>query len=143
MTNRQFVETALNIANNYSTIYAIGTIGNPVTATLISQKAKQYPNWYTATIQSKLKLVVGKNYFAFDCVGMIKSVLWGWTGDNTKSNGGAVYQSNGVPDMETGLRLNVRRSGKTKYRLQRATATKQDIIAVIGRSTESHLISNM
>jgi len=36
--------------------------------------------------------------FGFDCVNLIKSVLWGWTGDKTKSYGGAKYATNGVPD---------------------------------------------
>ena len=37
--------------------------------------------------------------FGFDCVCLIKGILWGWTGDRTKQYGGAVYCSNGVPDV--------------------------------------------
>ena len=36
--------------------------------------------------------------FAFDCVNLGKAILWGWTGDLTKTNGGAVYGTNGCPD---------------------------------------------
>jgi hypothetical protein len=32
-------------------------------------------------------------------VGLVKGVLWGWNGDESKSYGGAVYASNGVPDI--------------------------------------------
>ena len=37
--------------------------------------------------------------FGFDCVCLIKGVLWGFNALPTKAYGGAVYQSNGVPDM--------------------------------------------
>lgn len=38
--------------------------------------------------------------YEFDCVCYIKSILWGW--DNKKSgHGGAIYGSNGVPDITT------------------------------------------
>lgn len=37
--------------------------------------------------------------FGFDCIGLIKAILWGWSGDFSKTYGGAVYQSNGVNDI--------------------------------------------
>ena len=36
--------------------------------------------------------------YGFDCVCLIKGVLWGWNGNAAKPYGGAVYASNGVPD---------------------------------------------
>lgn len=37
----------------------------------------------------------------FDCVILIKALLWGWCEDKTPySHGGAVYLSNGVPDVD-------------------------------------------
>lgn len=38
--------------------------------------------------------------FEFDCVCLIKSILWSWNGTRAK-HGGAVYGSNGVPDIGT------------------------------------------
>lgn len=35
----------------------------------------------------------------FDCVCLLKAILWGWNADLTKKHGGAVYKSNGVPDI--------------------------------------------
>ncbi len=35
----------------------------------------------------------------FDCVCLIKGILWGWNGDFSKKRGGAVYKSNNVPDI--------------------------------------------
>lgn len=37
--------------------------------------------------------------FGFDCVCLIKGVLWGWSGDDSKTYGGAGYAVNGVPDV--------------------------------------------
>lgn len=35
----------------------------------------------------------------FDCSGVIKAVLWGWSGNKNALYGGAAYCSNGVPDI--------------------------------------------
>lgn len=44
------------------------------------------------------------NKWQWDCIGLIKSILWGWVGDESKYHGGGVYASNGVPDTtEKGL----------------------------------------
>ena len=37
--------------------------------------------------------------YGFDCVCLIKGVLWGWNGNAAKPYGGAAYASNGVPDL--------------------------------------------
>ena len=43
----------------------------------------------------------GKQW-GFDCVCYIKAILWGWNNDKSKPRGGgAVYASNGVPDIGT------------------------------------------
>lgn len=98
MTNKDLVAKLLDIVNNYKTIYAYGTWGQVLTNDIINSKTKQYSWWYTTAKQNELRNLVGKGYYVFDCVGMIKAVLWGWKGDGTR-NGGAVYQSNGVPDV--------------------------------------------
>lgn len=37
--------------------------------------------------------------FGFDCVNLIKGILWGWCGDASKNYGGASYKSNDVADV--------------------------------------------
>lgn len=37
--------------------------------------------------------------YGFDCVCLIKGVLWGWNGNASKTYGGAGYAVNGVPDI--------------------------------------------
>lgn len=98
ITNKEFVEKAMDIAENYNTVYMWGTFGHVVKDSLIESKAKQYPERYSDSRQSSLEKLVEKNYWGFDCVGLIKGILWGWNGNRAKSYGGAVYQANGVPD---------------------------------------------
>lgn len=99
MTARELAEKAADIAKNHNTVYMWGVFGAPVTESVIAGKAKQYPNWYTASRQAAFRKLIGKGYFGFDCVCLIKAILWGWNGDSSKSYGGAVYASNGVPDI--------------------------------------------
>ena len=99
MTARELVEKASDIAKNRNTVYMWGVFGAPVTESVIAGKAKQYPSWYSAAKQADFRKLIGKGYFGFDCVCLIKAILWGWNGDSSKSYGGAVYASNGVPDI--------------------------------------------
>lgn len=39
--------------------------------------------------------------YNFDCVILIKAILWGWNGDKNHAHGGAIYGSNGVYDDNT------------------------------------------
>ena len=97
-----FLSILKSIATTQKTVYAWGMFGSTITKDTVQGKAKQYPYWYT---QSKLQSVFAPLYgidppaWGFDCVGLVKAVLWGWSGDESKSYGGAVYASNGVPDI--------------------------------------------
>lgn len=99
MKNTEFVELLKSVANNYKTVYANGMFGQPITKSIVEQKAKQLPKWYGKNNKENILALVGKGYFGFDCVCLIKGLLWGWNGDPSKSNGGAIYCSNGVPDI--------------------------------------------
>ena len=99
MKAKVLVEKAVDIAKNYNTVYMWGVFGAPVTESVIAGKTKQYPSWYTSAKQAAFRKLIGKGYFGFDCVCLIKGILWGWDGDQSKSYGGASYTSNGVPDI--------------------------------------------
>lgn len=107
MNNKEFAVKALDIAENYKTVYANGMFGSLVTEPIIAQKAGQLPGWYTTTRQTALRSLIGKGYFGFDCVCFVKAILWGWDGSRDKNYGGAKYQSNGVPDIDEGEMLKV------------------------------------
>ena len=115
LSNEEFIAKLQTIAANYKTAYLWGTFGSPVTEQLITQKANQYPEWYTAARQSYFRSLVGKNYFAFDCVGLIKGILWGWSGDASKSYGGAVYASGGVPDVSADGMIKLCQNGTSDF----------------------------
>ena len=38
-------------------------------------------------------------YFLFDCAGLIKSIIYGFNFDYSQYRGGAIYESNGLPDV--------------------------------------------
>lgn len=99
MESQVFVQRAKNIQKNFKTTYMWGTFGSLVSETLIYQKTKQYPTWYKPVKVAKLRKMVGKDVWAFDCVGLIKAILWGWEGRKNCSYGGATYGSNKVPDI--------------------------------------------
>ena len=50
-----------------------GGYGKEVTNKLINQKKKQYPSHYDAKKVKYLKSLVGKDYYSYDCAGLIKS----------------------------------------------------------------------
>ena len=99
MKSSDLVAKVTDIAKNYKTVYMWGVFGAPVSESVIAGKTKQYPDWYTSAKQALFRGLIGKGYFGFDCVNLIKGVLWGWTGDKTKAYGGAKYAVNGVPDI--------------------------------------------
>jgi peptidoglycan hydrolase-like protein with peptidoglycan-binding domain len=105
----RFVSILKNIAKEQKTVYAWGMFGTPITKSTVTGKAKQYPYWYT---DSKINSVFAPIYrsnslvWGFDCVGLVKGVLWGWNGDSSKAYGGAVYASNGVPDISADAMIN-------------------------------------
>ena len=99
MTVEAFIKILKSIEKNYKTVYVYGAIGQLVTNSLLNDRAKQYPSFYTINRMAILRKFTNKGYFGFDCVNLIKSVLWGWNGDKTKTYCGAKYASNTVPDV--------------------------------------------
>ena len=85
--NLEFVKILKNIATDYKTVYVLGCFGSPLNdANKESARTK------------KIK-AASADTFGFDCSNLIKGVLWGWNGDESKSYGGAKYGSNNVPDI--------------------------------------------
>lgn len=116
INSAEFIKQLKDVADNYKTIYANGMFGQPITESIISQKARQLPKWYTAERQKNLRALIGKGYFGFDCVCLIKAILWGWNGDSSKTNGGAVYKSNNVPDIGADEMINVCKDVSTDFK---------------------------
>lgn len=98
MTNIEFVKKLEDIVANYKTLYVMGCFGAPMNDT----NKKRYCNNHSynkKAARTKMIQAASSDTFGFDCVCLIKGVLWGWDGDVTKTYGGAKYTSNGVPDI--------------------------------------------
>lgn len=97
MTNIEFVNKLKDVANNYKTLYVYGCFGAPMT----EANKTRYINAqsYNAKLTRKAKIKASSaDTFGFDCVNLLKGILWGWCGDKTKNYGGAAYVTNGVRD---------------------------------------------
>lgn len=100
MTNTEFVSILKKIATEYKTLYVMGCFGAPMT----DSNKNRYCNYTSYNKQaSRQKMIknASADTFGFDCVCLVKGVLWGWNGDKNKTYGGALYVSNGVPDIDT------------------------------------------
>jgi LysM repeat protein len=116
MTAKELVAKVLDVAKNYKTVYMWGVFGAPVTESVISGKTRQYPSWYSAAKQALFRSLIGKGYFGFDCVNLIKGILWGWNGDINATYGGAKYASNGVPDTNADGMIKLCKDVSTDFR---------------------------
>lgn len=99
-TAEKFVDKVKDIQKNYKTAYAWGSFGFPLTTRNVSRVVEQYDALYSQADRNRLNSLIGKGYFMFDCVGLIKGVFWGFTGDFKNDNGGCKYCSNNVSDMD-------------------------------------------
>jgi hypothetical protein len=97
-TNIDLANRLKSVATDFKTLYVMGCFGAPM---IESNKARYCKNHSynkdakrTAMIQAATA-----DTFGFDCVCLIKGVLWGWCGNTGKTYGGASYKSNGVPDI--------------------------------------------
>ena len=102
MKSTVFVEKLKEIATKYKTLYVMGCIGSPLNAKnkaryTTSNDAHKYNKQADRTAMIN---AASADTFGFDCVCLLKSVLWGWNGNKNKTYGGAVYESNGVPDID-------------------------------------------
>lgn len=98
MTNTEFVKKLKSAATDYKTLYVLGCFGAPMNAA----NKKRYTNNYEYNRDPKRTAMINAasaDTFGFDCVCLIKAILWGWYGDKNKVYGGATYKSNDVPDI--------------------------------------------
>lgn len=97
-TGKDLATACLNVANNYKTLYVMGCFGAPMTASNKSRYIQE--NSYNQKSARKQKIMAAtSDTFGFDCVCLIKGLLWGWDGNASKTYGGASYCANNVPDV--------------------------------------------
>ena len=100
MTSAEFCAKALDIADNYKTAYMLGPWGWPANDVMIARATTQGSNARTNRQWLPQAGAIKDKGFLFDCVGLIKGILWGWKGDMSRAYGGAGYACSGVPDYD-------------------------------------------
>lgn len=88
MTGQELAQKCQDVMK-YKTCYAKGTFGQSATESFIKAKAGQYPVWYTNARKNMLYALPDDTRL-FDCVGLIKGVIWGFPN--------IIYTSNGFKD---------------------------------------------
>ena len=106
MKASDFVAKLKDIATNYKTLYVMGCFGAPMTAANKKRYIDHHP-YNKQPARVKLINAASTDTFGFDCVCLIKGVLWGWTGDRSKIYGGAKYATKGVSDVDANTMINL------------------------------------
>lgn len=86
------------VAQNYKTLYVLGCFGAPLNAKNKERYSSNVEYNRQPARTAKIKAAYADT-FGFDCVCLIKALLWGWNGDKSANYGGAVYKANNVPDI--------------------------------------------
>lgn len=96
MNNKEFANKAIKLSKQ-TTAYMLGAFCWSATESNIKRLLNQYEenyNWLWKANNIKEQGFIG------DCIGIIKGLLWGFDFDMEKPYGGAIYCSNGVPDID-------------------------------------------
>lgn len=113
-TGAQLAAKATEVAKNYKTLYVMGCFGAPMNDTNKARYTKNHSYNKDAT-RTKMINAASADTFGFDCVCLIKGLLWGWNGDKSKTYGGAGYAVNGVPDIGADSMINVCKDVSTDF----------------------------
>lgn len=116
-TNKQLAEKCIDIAKNYKTLYVMGCFGAPMNE---KNKTRYINNgahgsYNAKSTRKKMIQAATDDTFGFDCVCLIKGILWGWNGDKSKNYGGAIYESNDVPDINADQMINACKNVSTDF----------------------------
>lgn len=96
-TGKELATEARKVAENYNTIYIKGCFGWPMNQANKNRAIASYA--YNAKKEREEKIQsCREDTFGFDCVCLVKALLWGWYGNSEHNYGGCTYASNGVPD---------------------------------------------
>ena len=101
MKVKEFIERAKQAAAMPS-VYATGCWGWPLNyGDNLERIIEEWPNNQKPKHEAVIRERAAQypNVMGWDCINLVKGILWQWTGDVTKEYGGAVYLSSGVPDV--------------------------------------------
>lgn len=101
-TAEEFIKRA-RLAERERSCYVTGCFGAPLNYPgALDRWIAEWPNnqKHEAFIREQAAKAAadGVPVFGWDCVNLIKGILWGWDAEANKEYGGVKYSSNGVPD---------------------------------------------
>lgn len=101
MKASELVKKLVDVSQNHKTLYVMGCFGAPLTGGNVSRYMNNHAYNRATARQAMIRAAANQSppVYGFDCVCLIKGILWGWTGDPARTYGGATYGSNGVPDI--------------------------------------------
>lgn len=102
MKAEEFV-TQARLAADSKTLYVLGCFGAPMNSKNKKRYTKNYE--YNKSRADKIN-AASADTFGFDCICLIKGLLWGWNANVDAIYGGADYKANDVPDFGTESMLN-------------------------------------
>lgn len=115
MTSAALCAKAMEIASSYKTAYMLGPWGWPANDKMIRRATTQGGSAKTNRQWLAQANAIKDEGFLFDCVGLIKGILWGWNGDLGRTYGGAGYACNGVPDYDAKKMIDACREVSTDF----------------------------
>lgn len=98
-TGADLAKACCDVVETYNTLYVMGCFGAPLNDTNKERYTKNHSYNRQTERTAKIKSATAST-FGFDCVCLIKGLLWGWDGDPSRNYGGAGYACNGVPDID-------------------------------------------
>ena len=89
------IQKLWDIVRNFKTLYVMGCFGAPLTGGNVTRYCQNHEYNRRAERTRMIKAAANKKppVYGFDCVNLIKGILWGWSGDASKTYGGAVYKA--------------------------------------------------
>lgn len=105
-TAAELAAACKDVAKNHKTLYVMGCFGAPLNSSTKSRYTQNHSYNQKVTRTAKIKAATDGT-FGFDCVCLIKGLLWGWCGDKSRTYGGATYTSNDVPDISANQMIRV------------------------------------
>lgn len=93
MTASEFVARAREVAEDYKTLYVMGCFGAPLTGGNVARYCNNHEYNRRPARTAMIQAAADKTppVYGFDCVNLIKGILWGWAGLPSETYGGAVY----------------------------------------------------
>lgn len=93
MPASEFVARVREVAEDHKTLYVMGCVGAPMTGGNVTRYCNNHEYNRRPARTAMIQAAADKTppVYGFDCVNLIKGILWGWTGLASEVYGGAIY----------------------------------------------------